>query len=226
MGQHHAAIYLEVNNKKILFDCGDGIVSQLLRNKLTGDQLDMIIISHFHPDHIAGIFILLQLLFLEKREKALSIYLPERPKDFIKSMQMMYLFSERFSYPLKIKKIDELKQDLDFIDFWENEHLKSYSDIITQKKYPNKMKCWSFLITENNKKLLYTSDLQKINVQKFKNADLIIIDAFHPDSSEINSLQKETKARIILNHISIEDIKKKKLNKELEIADEEKTIIL
>ncbi|MBC8384908.1 MAG: MBL fold metallo-hydrolase, partial [Candidatus Cloacimonetes bacterium] len=63
-GKNHSAVYVHSNDSNILFDCGEGTAKQLLRYKLDHNHLDAIVISHFHPDHISGLYMVLQMLYL------------------------------------------------------------------------------------------------------------------------------------------------------------------
>lgn len=68
---------LEHNGFRLLVDCGSGVLSKL-QNYLEPEQLDAVIISHYHPDHIADIGVLqhARLIqgFLGKSFDSLPIY--------------------------------------------------------------------------------------------------------------------------------------------------------
>lgn len=48
---------LEHNGYNLLLDCGSGVLAKL-QNVLQPEELDAVIISHYHPDHIADIGVL------------------------------------------------------------------------------------------------------------------------------------------------------------------------
>jgi ribonuclease BN (tRNA processing enzyme) len=48
---------LEHNGYRLLVDCGSGVLSKL-QNFIEPEDLDAVILSHFHPDHIADIGVL------------------------------------------------------------------------------------------------------------------------------------------------------------------------
>ena len=60
VNRHSAGYLLEVNGKKILIDCGNGILLQLekLKSKCYED-LDYVFITHTHVDHISDLDALL-----------------------------------------------------------------------------------------------------------------------------------------------------------------------
>jgi ribonuclease BN (tRNA processing enzyme) len=68
---------LEHEGYHLLLDCGSGVLSKL-QNVLQPEELDAVILSHYHPDHIADIGVLqhARLIqgFLGKRMQNLPIY--------------------------------------------------------------------------------------------------------------------------------------------------------
>ncbi|PLS18821.1 hypothetical protein CVD28_04975 [Bacillus sp. M6-12] len=68
---------LECDNFKLLIDCGSGVLSRL-QNHLKPEDLDAVVLSHYHPDHVADIGVLQHALligsFLGNEKKTLPIY--------------------------------------------------------------------------------------------------------------------------------------------------------
>jgi len=68
---------LEHNQYKLLIDCGSAVLSKL-QNFIQPEDLDAVIISHYHPDHIADIGVLQHALiigkYMNKNIRTLSIY--------------------------------------------------------------------------------------------------------------------------------------------------------
>lgn len=74
---------LEVEGKRILVDCGSGVLAQLGRY-MRPDQLDAVFLSHLHHDHIADFFVLQYALLtarrLGRRKEPLPVYAPLTPE--------------------------------------------------------------------------------------------------------------------------------------------------
>jgi ribonuclease Z len=58
----------------VLVDCGSNPLSKLPRIGLAHGDLSDIILTHFHPDHVSGVPIMLMQLWLLGRQKPLQVY--------------------------------------------------------------------------------------------------------------------------------------------------------
>ncbi len=108
-----SSLWLNSAEQNILLDCGEGTANSVLKYNLGRDLIDAIIISHNHPDHITGIYMLLQLLYLQGRIKELIIFIPENRDLFLKSLEMFYLFEKRFRYNIIVRQIPEQSKPLE-----------------------------------------------------------------------------------------------------------------
>ena len=84
-GRALTSLFVRYNGKAILIDCGEGTQIELRRNKLKYSQIDTILITHFHGDHIFGLPGLLSSFGLDGRTAPLKIYGPKGLNEIIKS---------------------------------------------------------------------------------------------------------------------------------------------
>ncbi len=76
-GRLQSAVLLESHQGGLLLDCGATLLAGLQCCRLNSEQIDAIAISHLHGDHFGGIpFLLLDALFVQKRQKILHIIGP------------------------------------------------------------------------------------------------------------------------------------------------------
>lgn len=227
--KNNPSIWIQSDNHNFIFDAGDGLAHRLLENNLSKDVIDAIIISHFHPDHVAGIFLAIQLLHVEKRDKPLKIFIPEQIDKFREMLDLFYLFPENLSFNLEVFDISELEKIYYNIVPFQSTHLKRYAKIIRDNELENEMKSYSFVIEEGKKNMIYTSDI--VNIEHLKNeipnASYIIIDGLHTDIEDFSNILENMNAQIIVTHgisESVQSFMKDEQSSRLCLADEGKTI--
>jgi ribonuclease Z len=96
------ALLLRAGGDRILFDCGEGTQSQLLRS-VGLPELDAVFITHFHLDHWLGIVGMLKTFDLRARERALDIYGPPGLRGLFATLRPLI---GRTLYPLSIHELE------------------------------------------------------------------------------------------------------------------------
>ena len=67
----HSSFLYELGQTTWLVDCGEPLSRSYKLSGRSYDQIDRILVSHLHCDHIGGFFMFMQGLWLERRRKAL-----------------------------------------------------------------------------------------------------------------------------------------------------------
>jgi ribonuclease BN (tRNA processing enzyme) len=76
-GRRNSAILVREAGRTLLLDCGPTTAGGLKQSGIDPREIDVIAISHFHGDHVAGIpFLLLDYVYEGRRSKPLSIWGP------------------------------------------------------------------------------------------------------------------------------------------------------
>ena len=70
---------LRVGGKHILLDCGNGVLSRLQAH-IALEQIDAIVLSHLHSDHMSDMLILRYAWPLTRADKRIPVYLPPSPE--------------------------------------------------------------------------------------------------------------------------------------------------
>ncbi len=204
---------LSIDDDILIFDCGSGVISSFLRAGFDSRDIKAIIISHTHPDHISDLPLLIQNMYLLKREKPLDIYLPPEAINPIRIyLSTCYLFQEKFPFEFHFLPVEsniKLLNSKVQIEPIPNNHLKGNAEIIKQAGLLNRMECFSLLIRANNKRILYTADILTIDdVEDYlDDLDLLVIETAHIDVHQLGELLR-TKAvgKAVLSHLKEEDI--------------------
>ncbi len=72
--REHTYMVAQGASGAILLDCGGSPTQRLEKSGITLDQIDHVILTHHHPDHIYGVSVFLLDLWLAGRKRALHIY--------------------------------------------------------------------------------------------------------------------------------------------------------
>ena len=197
---------VKVNEHSILLDCGEG-ASGYLRylNELV--NLDLIIITHLHADHISGIITLIQNVRMENRSKPLSIYLPVEGLSALNTiLHAVYLNqgeSDKSTYNLSffpiLKGTVNLTSDVK-VNLWENDHF--VNDHL--KDYQNRMS-YGVSVVSGDRNLVYSGDLTRIDFLKSHTSRdcLLLCEVTHLSSWDIYDFTKKQKLKqVVLTHIN------------------------
>ncbi len=194
---------LELKDKKILLDCGNGTTWKLEKIGIDYLDIDYIFITHFHPDHTAD---LIPFLFAtrypypykEKRAKKLMIYGPKGFTKFYKNMQNLY-GDWVTPHNVEVKEIDKKLQT-------ENFTIKTFKTVHTENSI-------GYELFSEKKKLVYTGDtgyFEELSVIS-DNVDLLVIECALPDKEKmkihcspsdlIKVLKKSNPKKVLLTHL-------------------------
>ena len=114
-GRRQSAILLRSEEGSLLLDCGATTVTGLEDLALPRDELDAIVVSHFHGDHFGGIpQLLLACLYADRREHPLVVAGPAGVEDRVRRLarHLGYSLEDRdWSFPLEFRELFAGKTD-------------------------------------------------------------------------------------------------------------------
>ncbi|MBN2094569.1 MAG: MBL fold metallo-hydrolase [Candidatus Aenigmarchaeota archaeon] len=97
--------YLGGSGRSILFDCGEGTQTNLIRAGINFMGIDAIFITHWHADHFIGLYGLLNSMGLEGRQKPVRIFGPHADKIGPKLLEF-------YKFPYAIEYYDTYRDGL------------------------------------------------------------------------------------------------------------------
>lgn len=108
-GRFHSAVVVQAGNSTALVDCGPCILPALRRCKIPPDDIDFMLITHLHGDHVGGVpMLFLDYQYLSRRTRPLvivgSALCPARLEALTKAMFSM-VTKKRRRFPVAYKTI-------------------------------------------------------------------------------------------------------------------------
>jgi ribonuclease BN (tRNA processing enzyme) len=163
----------------------------LTARKFDWDRIDTILISHTHSDHLGGLFMLLQGLWLDGRTRDLTIHLPGHViKPLKELLRHVYLFDELFGFKLQFKPIRNgvpIKVGKLRIDPTHNTHLNGLKKAF-QKKHRLPFESFSFTLSGGGKRVVHSADLgapQDLSPLLNQPVDLLLCELAHFEPADL-----------------------------------------
>jgi ribonuclease BN (tRNA processing enzyme) len=98
-GRRNSAILVRGGGKSMLLDCGPATLNELKKLGIDPREIDGVVVSHFHGDHVAGLpFLLLDDLYENPRREPLIVLGPPGIE------QRVWQMCAAFSYPGKSER--------------------------------------------------------------------------------------------------------------------------
>lgn len=204
-GRLHSCFYLKTDTTGILIDCGATVLTSLKQHGVQLDDIDTVLISHFHGDHYGGLPYFLLACGVHGRTKPLTIVTPEGGKQRIEALLALL-------YP----KTDTWRSlDLHFVEFRQSASSLNISEARV-RAYPvyhsEASKPHGLRIEINGKIIGYSGDTSwtPALVDIAQDADLFVCECnFHDEKIEghldydtlINNEHLLSHRRILLTHL-------------------------
>ena len=145
---------LNVAERFLLIDCGEGTQMQLRKYKIKMQRISHIFISHLHGDHYFGLIGLISTMHLLGRKKELHVYADPQLKEII--MLQLEASKTELAYPLFFHPLDYNAPKLLFED-----------EKIQVKSFPLKhsIDCCGFLVEERQlERRMISEAIMKYNI--------------------------------------------------------------
>lgn len=193
-GSEATSCYLfEKDNFRLLIDCGSGALAQLPKYVDPYD-LDAVVLSHYHPDHVADIGVLQHLIKVQNliREQDHSLKIYGHTDDQVAFAGLASSDTEAIAYqPNQLLALGPFK-----IEFLKTIH---------------PVPCYAMRVTDGDRVVVYTADssYQDAFIPFSRNADLLITDcnfyqgqdgtaAGHMNSEEVGMIAKKANVKTLL----------------------------
>ena len=169
----------------ILFDIGYGVITALRENGLDTADIDFIVVSHFHPDHLGDIAYFLYRRKGKYENKPVTIIGPAGTKAMIKKLYRAFQYDPEEEDELRFFGMENVK----FVELGNNEVYDNgqseFSVRAFDTAHSRTLTCNGYILTENGVTLGYTGDSSLCEGfrSNLGNAQVWIVDAAHLNSN-------------------------------------------
>ncbi|MXV38175.1 ribonuclease Z [Flavobacteriaceae bacterium Ap0902] len=140
INSHPTAQLINVNERYLLIDCGEGTQVQLRRAQVKFSKINHIFISHLHGDHVFGLIGFISTLQLLGKTTPIHIFGPEGIQDFI--LNQFKHTQTKSSFEINFHELNHTDSRLIF----EDNKIEVYNIPLAHRIY-----CNGYLIKEKKK---------------------------------------------------------------------------
>ncbi|MBE0643749.1 MAG: MBL fold metallo-hydrolase [Bacteroidetes bacterium] len=203
--RRHASLVIEDGSQRVLVDAGEGCAAALLAAGIELASLTRVVISHTHADHVSGLPMLLQGMYLAGRTEPLPISVPPgRVQWFRDWLRGMYVFSEKWSFPFQVQQYGDIpatEEGLRIAPF-PNRHLEKMRELAARHDVP--AAAYSLHVSSRCCSVVISSDIAGLDdvAAAAAGSDVLIVDSAHVGQDEIFAFAAaHEKLTIICTHI-------------------------
>lgn len=209
-GRFNTCFYVHAGHSDFLIDCGASSVVALKANRIALNDIQLILITHFHADHFGGIpFFILDAQLISKRTQPLTIAGPAGIAERMESVM-------ETAFPGSSKT--RQKFDFSVVELRDKRSSTLNGLCVTPFCVNHGMpdgSCFAYRIEVNGRIISYTGDTEWTDtlIEVGRNADLFIAEAYFYDKKVRNHLDYATLVghmnqihpkRLVLTHMSSE----------------------
>lgn len=207
----HAAFLYEFGATRLLVDCGEPATQSLLRAGTRLEALDGVVISHLHFDHVGGVFTLLQGLWLSRRQRPLTLHLPQAGVEPVQALlRAAHLFN--LTPPPFALRLEPLRSGQPFkvgaitVTPLANSHLASPPPARRRGTRGRVDEAFSFLLEDGRRRVAHSADLgavEDVAALVAEPLDLLVCELAHLDPPALLArLRGQPIRRTLLVHLS------------------------
>jgi ribonuclease Z len=205
----HASFLHEWSKGGILMDCGEGVDTAFKRSGVSYDQIDAVVLSHMHSDHVGSFSLFIQSMWLEGRKKPLTVFAPAKGIPALKAwLKATFVFSELIKYPIRWLALESGKSyevgDAT-LQAYGTSHLESLEDNFGQIHKTTAYDAYAFVLEYYGFRIGHSNDIgcvEDLDPLFAQPLDILICECSHIESDILfDKLQGQPIRKLVLVHL-------------------------
>lgn len=188
----------------LLLDAGEGCSRALLRDGVRLNDIAVVVVSHMHADHWAGLPNLVMGWSLGKRTAPVDLYLPPNSIEFFRTiLRKSYVLPDRLDFPLRFQELDFLSLPDGFrLRPFATSHLEKYRAQAEELglSYP----AFGYALEGEGRKVLFSQDIGSEDdlIEELPGSELVICELAHADPARLLALAADAGVgRVVFTHV-------------------------
>lgn len=161
--RRHSAYLYRMGGASVLIDCGVGVSGAYLGMGFGPDDVDEILLSHQHSDHVGGFSMLIQGMWVEQRRKPLVVRAPALAIPALRAwLEATILFDELIGFPIRWVPIEAGKAfrigDIEITPH-PTTHLAALGRAFASRHPSTSFETFSFVLESGGVRVAHSSDI-------------------------------------------------------------------
>jgi ribonuclease BN (tRNA processing enzyme) len=197
------AILLESGSRYLLLDGGEPLSIPLIRNGISCNLIDGMVISHMHSDHCGALPQLITTFQIQGKTTPFTVYLPSEGLEPLREfLRALYLAPPILEFPLNLCPIPEqetVSVGAFQLRFLPNHHLKIPAARMRTVSPQNRGESYSTELSCEGKRIIYSGDVGScLDLLPFfdRPIDLLMCEMAHFNPEEFRTLTENIKPEI------------------------------
>ena len=212
-GRRHSSSFLyRFGPTQLLLDCGDGMSRALVQAGVGPDDVYALILSHMHSDHVGGFSMLIQTLWLHRRQRRLPIHAPARAIPALKAWMHATILHENLigfeldwvplvaGTPFAVGSVEVLPSP--------SSHLESLQRGFGASLPDTAFEAFSFQFWDGQRRVAHTADIGRaVEAEQLlkPHADLLVTELSHVELPELGAaIRGNPPGKTVFVHVASE----------------------
>jgi ribonuclease BN (tRNA processing enzyme) len=207
-GRGHYSVLLSTSDKSLLIDVGEPCSRSLVEAGIALNAIDSVLLTHGHADHVGGLPMLIQTLWLSQRLEPLTIFLPEELSSPLQQwLDAIYLSSNFIPFELQFVAW-ETQQFFEVCGLQISPRQTTHLESLSKKFGNSRFKAYSLQVEHPDFRILFSGDLgtpTDLEVQLGNPVDLLVSELAHfPPNELFRFLATRRVQKLLLTHLAPE----------------------